>query len=461
MAADAEAAPQARPTWRFPASFWTANAIELFERAAYYGVFISLTLYLTKVVGFNDVTANIVGGVFSGMIYALPFGTGVVADRIGFRPALAIAFTLLTIGYLGLGVYPQPHLVLISLGLIATGGSFVKAIIPGTVAKSSDQTNRARAYSIFYMMVNVGAFLGKTVAKPVRVELGQRYVPLYSAGAALIALVLILVAYWPKGALATSDKARPGLRAMLRCARNLRFTSLVLITAGFWAIQGQMYAAMPQYVTRTVGEGASPEWYANVNPLVVVLFATPITQLVKRYSPIASMTIALAMIPFSALIMASARMLSSDMHLGGLVLHPVTVTMLLGIALQGLAECFLSPRYLEYASQQAPPGEEGLYLGYAHLNTFVAWPLGFIISGFLLDAYCPDPRKLSAAVQAQHTLAMAGKAAMPEVYQHAYYLWYVWAAIGVLAFIALLAFHAVTRRQGGHAAREGAGAKSS
>ena len=75
-------------------------------------------------------------------------------------------------------------------------------------------------------------------------------------------------------------------------AAYLVFLALVLITAGFWAIQGQLYASMPKYVFRMVGEHASPEWYANINPLVVVLCVVPVTQLLKRTTPIASIAIA-------------------------------------------------------------------------------------------------------------------------------------------------------------------------
>ena len=39
-----------KPSWNFPRSFWTANSVELFERAAYYGTFIALRTYLLRVV---------------------------------------------------------------------------------------------------------------------------------------------------------------------------------------------------------------------------------------------------------------------------------------------------------------------------------------------------------------------------------------------------------------------------
>jgi dipeptide/tripeptide permease len=424
-------------TWRYPRAFWTANGVELLERAAYYGTFIALALFLTDIVGFTDVEAGWIGALFASLIYLLPLVSGALSDRIGFRWALIIAFALLSVGYAALGLFPQKASVLASLAVIVVGGSFVKPTITGTVAKSSDEHNRARAYSIFYMLVNIGSFTGKTIAKPVRTRLGLDYVPLYSAGAAFIALIVVLLFYWPKD---DGDErprsAAEALKDLGLVLRNGRFLALILITAGFWAIQGQLYASLPKYVIRMVGPEASPEWYANVNPLVVVLMVIPITQLVRKVEPVTSIAISLALVPFSALIMALSAFIKTPFHLVGMVLHPITVMMIIGIAVLGFAECFLSPRYLEYASKQAPPGQEGLYLGYAYLNTFFAWLFGFALSGYLLDAFCPDP----------HKLKLLGYTAeqMKQAYAHAHYVWFTFFAIGVTAFIALMIFKTVT-----------------
>jgi hypothetical protein len=83
--------------------------------------------------------------------------------------------------------------------------------------------------------------------------------------------------------------------------------------------------------------------------------------------------------------------------------------MIIGIAMQGLAECFLSPKFLEFASKQAPKGEVGLYLGYQHLTTFFAWLAGFIAAGLLLDRYCPDPRTLDPPTRHEWRLATEPK----------------------------------------------------
>ena len=455
----AEAAAQTKATWRFPRAFWTGNAVELCERAAYYGTFIALRTYLLRVVGLDDVQAGWLAGLFGALIYLFPFFTGAVADRMGFRNSLLLAFALLTAGYGLLGLIHTLGPVLLALSLVVIGGSFVKPVITGTAAKSSNEANRARAFSIFYMMVNVGSFTGKTIVAPIRIQMGVGNVPLFSSAAALVALVLVALLFWPReDREAQPRSALEALQGMGTVLRNPRFTALVLITAGFWAIQGQLYASMPDYVLRMAGETYKPEWYANVNPLVVVLCVVGITQLVRHWAPEASILVAMCLIPLSSLAMAASHAFGGPIHLLGLSLHPITAMMVVGIAIQGFAECFLSPKYLEFASRQAPRGREGLYLGYAHMNTFFAWLFGFAFAGYLLKAYCPDPKTLPPALQAQHELALAGRAPMPDAYAHAYYLWYAFALVGLISLTAMLGYILITRRLDRGARREPAAA---
>ena len=146
---------------------------------------------------FTDIQAGVIAGVFSAMLYLLPVFAGAVADKIGFRAAIILAFSLLTLGYGGLGLLPtmlesaglvnyamtttytglrESYLqwsIVAPLTLVVIGGSFIKSLISGTVARETTPENRARGYSIFYMMVNIGAFTGKTVVDPLRRSMGD------------------------------------------------------------------------------------------------------------------------------------------------------------------------------------------------------------------------------------------------------------------------------------------------
>lgn len=422
--------------YKFSKIYWTANTVELFERAAYYAVFIAITLYLTNVVGFNDIWAAWISGVFSAGLYLLPPFTGAFADRIGFRKAIILAFALLTIGYFSLGAFPYKVIVLPSLLVVMIGGSLIKPVITGTIAKTTSEETRAKGYSIFYSIVNVGAFLGKTFAFPLRINLGLQSINFYSALMTFIALIVVFFIYRNFDELEVKRTFKEVLQGFKRVFTNARLITLIFIVSGFWIIQSQLYATMPKYVTRTVGVTASPEWIANVNPFVVMLSVVWITSITKKIKAVTSMNIGMFIMPFSALLMASSYWLQaitgeSVNFFGVFSAHPITVMMIIGIIFQGLAECFISPRYLEYFSLQAPKGQEGLYIGFSYLYSFFANILGFGISGYLLTAYCPDPKTLSPE-------------ALVHAYDNAYYIWFYFAGIALTAGIALMIYRYLT-----------------
>jgi hypothetical protein len=244
--------------------------------------------------------------------------------------------------------------------------------------------------SIFYMVVNIGSFTGKGLAAELNVHLGLKYINFYAAGMSFVALLLVTFFYRNVDTEGVGKTLGQALRGLVKVMFHFRFLSLILIIAGFWLIQGQLYGAMPTYIERVLGRGYRPEWLANINPLTVVLLVIPITHLVRNFRPENAIGIGLLIIPFTALVIAVGAVWQDQTGIPGILIGMIC----LGIALQGLAECFLSPKFLEYASKQAPKGEVGLYLGYQHLTTFFAWLAGFIAAGLLLDAYCPDPRTL-------------------------------------------------------------------
>ncbi len=462
--------PEQKLSWRFPRMFWIANTAELFERAAFYGAFIALAVYLTREIGFTDRGAALVAALFSSVLYLLPTFMGAMADKIGFRRALILAFALLTVGYFLLGAAPEVGGLLTaaqavkvtavaSLGLIMFGGAIIKPVISGTVAQCSDDAHRVRAFSIFYQVVNIGAFVGKSMAKPLRtgfdmpyfghLELGLQYINYYAATMAFIALIWIVLFYRNVDTTGTSKSVDQILAGFVKVLTNFRFMALIVIVAGFWAIQGQLYATMPKYMLRLMGEGAKPEWLANINPFVVVVLVVPITHVIRHFKPENAIGVGLFIIPMSALCIGISPWVesatgSSISFFGLTTMHPITMMVIIGIALQGLAECFLSPKFLEYASKQAPEGEVGLYLGYQHLTTCIAWLFGFILSGELLTRYCPNPAELPPDVSAQYQAAIEAGTALPEAYANAHYIWFVYSGVGVSALVGLIIFKIVT-----------------
>jgi len=391
--------------WRFPRTFWYANGAELCERAAYYGMFITLLRYLNVEIGFTDNETGLITGLFAGGLYLLPTFMGIMADKIGFKRALMIAFAVLTCGYALLGSFQLKWTAVSALGLIMCGGAIIKPVISGTAAKCSTDANRARAMSIFYMVVNIGSFSGKGLAGVLNERVGLDAIHFYAAGMSFVALLLVAFFYQNVDTEGTGKTVAQALRGLWTVVRNFRFLGLIVIIAGFWLIQGQLYGAMPTYIERVLGKGYKPEWLANINPLTVVILVVPITHVIRHFRPQNAIGIGMFIIPFTALVIALGTLLEkhagNSVDLGLFSIHPIVVCMIVGIALQGLAECFRSPKVLEFASKQAPKGEVGLYLGYQHLTTFFAWLAGFIAAGLLLNRYCPDPRKLDPPTRHQ------------------------------------------------------------
>lgn len=449
---------------KFSKPFWVANFVELLERLAYYAVFIVITLYLSNVWGFSDIEAGMIAGMFSAMLYLLPVFAGAISDKIGFRSAIILAFALLTVGYAGLGILPtmlesaglvdyemtttytglnESYLrwsIIAPLILVVIGGSFIKSVISGTVARETTPETRARGYSIFYMMVNIGAFTGKTVVDPLRRSMGDQglvYLNFFSAAMTLLALIAVYFFYKSAKTEGKGKSFSELGEALVKVLSNGRLLLLILIVSGFWMIQSQMYATMPKFVIRLIGEGASPGWYANVNPLVVFVCVNFVTSFMKKRSAIASMMIGMCIIPLSALVMSLGTQVGGENIMG---LHPVAFMMIVGIAMQALAECFISPRFLEYFSLQAPKGEEGLYLGFSHLHSFFSFLFAFGLSGFLLDKFCPDPRLFT------NDAGVLDSVAYSAATQNAHYIWYVFVGIGAISAIALFIYARITRK---------------
>lgn len=438
-------------------AFWVSTSVELFERMAYYAVFIVITLYLSNTLGFNDFEASLLSGLFSGGLYLLPIFSGAFADKIGFRKSLIIAFSLLSLGYLGLALLPtllqsaglveygettrftglpessERWLIVPVMIILMIGGSFIKSTISASIAKETTESTRAKGYSIFYMMVNIGAFTGKTIIDPLRHAVGETayiYINYFSATMTIIALLSVLLFYKSAHTVGEGKSAREIVAGLVRVCTNWRLLTLILIVTGFWIVQQQLYATMPKYVIRMAGESAKPGWIANVNPFIVVCCVGFVTKLMAKRSALTSMNVGMFLIPVSALLMACGNIFESELISG---MTNITLMMILGIVVQALAECFISPRYLEYFSLQAPKGEEGLYLGFSHLHSFLSSVLGFGIAGLLLTKYCPDPA-LYATREAWQAASV-----------NAHYIWYHFAAIGLVAALSLLAFAKITK----------------
>src|SRR5262252_4706517 len=94
----------------FEGPFWVANISELFERLSYYAAFASLARYLHETLNFGVERATSLTGLFGGLVWFMAVFGGALADRLGFRRALSLAYLILSVSYFLLGSIGAPWL---------------------------------------------------------------------------------------------------------------------------------------------------------------------------------------------------------------------------------------------------------------------------------------------------------------------------------------------------------------
>ena len=412
----------ATPKPKFPATFWTANTIELFERAAYYSVASFMVIYLKESLGMSPSFATFLNGsLLWGIIYFMPILSGTLADKFGFKRSLSVSFVLIAMGYFVMGNLQRlwPGLigkgaaetvdftvpVVLGIVLIGLGGSIVKPCIAGTVQKTAG-TRATLAFGIFYMVINIGSITGRSVSYFIRTNLGIPAIFTYAATAfALIGLLVTLFVY--REPQYVSDGIKDGQQVRKRTLgqalagifvvlKNVKFDFLILVLALFWFLYIQLYNLMPLFM-RYVDPNAPMELYTLANPIMIVCFQLLITRLVKRWLPVKTIMIGAIVVTLGMLVNVLPPLLFADPNAKagvlGLSLPLAGIFILISIASMAVGEMMASPRIYEYIGAIAPKGQEGLYLGYTSLPIALASMIGGPIGGRLFERYINTPLK--------------------------------------------------------------------
>ncbi len=221
--------------WKqFPSSFWAANVMEIFERMGWYGFYAVSSLYLTGAVvdgglGLSSEDRGVIQGLATFFLYLLPAVFGALADRYGFRRMFLASCVVMIPGYLLLGIPNGFWGFLAVYFLVAVGHGMFKPVVISTVAKATNEKTGSMGFGIFYMMVNVGGFLGPIVAGIIR---GWDWQYVFYASAVWIALMglLTLLIYKepPRDADAESRRSLNDVfRGMIEVVGNGRFFLLI------------------------------------------------------------------------------------------------------------------------------------------------------------------------------------------------------------------------------------------
>ena len=448
--------PETKPNG-FPATFWTANTIELFERGAYYAMASFVVIYLTETLGMSPTFATFLNGsLLWGLIYFLPILSGTLADKYGFKRSLVVAFTMLALGYLVMGNvqnfwpagtnYAIP--VLLGIVFIGLGGSIVKPCIAGTVQKTSG-LRATLGFGIFYMVINIGSISGRAISYFVRSRLGipAIFFPVAFAFAMAGLLIVLFIYREPQyvsdgkkdGQAVQKKTLAQALLGIVTVLRNWKFVFFLVVIGMFWILYVQLYNLIPLFL-RWIDPEAPVELYTLVNPIMIVSLQLIITRLARKWTPVRSIIFGVLVTTLGMLVNILAPVLFADISLkvsllrfGSFhVLLPIAgIFLIISIASMALGEMFASPRIYEYIGAIAPKGQEGLYLGYANLPVALGSIVGAPLGGRLFEIFIADPVK-------------NGLPANPSA------IWLIVAAMGVVSMTGLAVYDRflVRRKQG-------------
>ena len=170
----------------FPPAFYVANTMEIFERLAWYGVYTLLASYIMTPVtqgglGLGNTERGLIMGVVPFFLYLFPVISGALADRFGYRKMFLLSFCLMAPGYYFLGYATNLASFISIFMLIALGAGIFKPVVIATISRTTNESNRGLGFGIFYMMVNIGGFLGPLLAPIIQKNYGWQWVFIFAA----------------------------------------------------------------------------------------------------------------------------------------------------------------------------------------------------------------------------------------------------------------------------------------
>lgn len=369
---------------KFPGVFWVSNIIELFERWAWYGFYNAFALYLTLsketgALGFSQEQKGLIIGTGTMLLYFLPLITGAIADRVGFKKVLILSFTTYIAGYFMVGHFDSFPLVFAAYIFLAFAGALFKPVISGTIAKTTTEETSSIGFGIFYMMVNVGGFIGPFIAGFIY-KTDWNYVFLMSICAIALNYIFVFIFYKEPG---REPSEKSFIQNVGIAFKNIRVTladwkyaMFLLIMAIFWAAFNQLFYSFPVFVDAwidldRIGNvfGLAPGTItavtvSSMDAFFIIVLQIYISSVSMRFKPLNSIMTGIFILAFGLCLMFTT-------------LNPWII--IFGVLVFGIGEMASSPKYTEYIGRIAPSDKKALYMG----TSFIPIAIGHFAAGWI------------------------------------------------------------------------------
>lgn len=409
----------------FNKNFWLASFMELMERWAWYGIFALFGLYLVGStdeggLGFNHIQKGNIMANVTAILYLLPLFFGVIADRIGYKLSLTISYIIMIAGYYLMGevsTYWSMYMVFL---LVAVGAAFFKPVASAIVARNTDDTTGTMGFGIFYMMVNIGGFVGPAMSSYLRTEYGWKII--FIQAAVVIGLNLIFLLLFYKEPKIDKTHKEPilteiknSLLNIVEALKDKRLTVLLILMIGFWTMYNQLFYTLPNFIedwidtsvlsnwvnenipflskTITQDGQVKAEWFANLDAFMIIILQIAVSYFVIKMRHINA-------------IIRGAIIATIGVSLT-FYTHNVWFTVF-GTMIFAIGEMMSSPTLSSFIALITPKGKEGLYQG----TYFLPVAAGNFFTGFIAgDLY----QKWSDKLSILQTEMSKRNISMPEV----------------------------------------------
>jgi len=397
------------------------------ERWAWYGIYTLLGLYLvgstdTGGLGFDHVQkGSIMGGVV-GILYFLPLFFGVIADRIGYKISLIISFVIMIAGYYLLGEVTAFSNVYAAFLLVAVGAAFFKPVASAIIASNTDESTGTLGFGIFYMMVNIGGFIGPAMSSGLRTTYGWNII--FIQAAVVIAINLIVVLFFYKESKVEKPKdsivkaIKDSVLGIFEALKDVRLGILLLLMIGFWTMFNQLFNTLPNFIEDWVNSAVLSEWINENVPFLGTLLTQDGQVKPEWFTNIDSFMIIICQVTISYFV---TKMRHINAVIRGAIIASIGVGLtfytnnplftILGTMIFSIGEMMSSPTVSSFISLITPKGKDGLYQGTYFLPVAASYFVTDYISGNLYQSWSDKLSLLKTEMATRNV-------PMPEVVSH-------------------------------------------
>lgn len=384
-------------------NFWIVSFMELMERWAWYGIYTLFGLYLvgstdTGGLGFNHVEKGSIMSFIVGILYFLPIFFGVIADRIGYKLSLAISYIIMIVGYYLLGEVRSFLSVYFVFLLVAIGAAFFKPVASAIVARNTDETTGTLGFGIFYMMVNIGGFIGPAMSSGLRSTYGWKVIFIQAAVVISINLIVLLLFYkepkFEKPKESIGKAILDSIRNIIKALSDIRLGILLLLMVGFWTMFNQLFNTLPNFIEDWVDSRnisfwlnenipflgrwmtqdglVKPEWFTQIDALMIVFLQVFVSYFVTKMRHISA-------------VIRGAVVATIGIGLTFYFNNPMYT--IIGTMIFAVGEMMSSPTVSSFIALITPKGKEGLYQGTYFLPVAASYFVTSYISGGLYQSW--------------------------------------------------------------------------